>query len=70
MLKAFETCVIQMANISIDGLKKKLWGGEMGCLVFFGFFFIHLFKVPEAFKALVHFYTKSWTSKKQKLAKF
>lgn len=56
MSKAFETCVIQMANISIDGFFFFNVGRGDGLFGIFGFCFIHLFKMPEAFKALVHFF--------------
>lgn len=55
-MKAFETCVIQMANISIDGF--FFFNVERGDGLFgiFGFSFIHLFKEPEALQSTHPFF--------------
>lgn len=56
-MKAFETCGIQMANISIDGFL-FFFSVERGDGLFgiFGFSFIHLFKVPEALQSTRPFF--------------
>lgn len=54
-MKAFETCGIQMANISIDGFFFLMWRGEMGCLVFLDLVSFTFLKCLKHYKALVHF---------------